>query len=204
MVRVILIRHAQTSWNQVRRIQGGNSDTRLNEEGERQRRCLALKLKTEQIQAVYSSPLRRAMDTARAIADAQGLEVIAEPALKEINCGTLEGTPAREIGNRLRQLLLGGDEGALLFKKCGGESLEELRERAWGAIQRLASRHPDEVIAVVSHYFVIAVILCAVLDHPVSQIGKFRLGETSISTVIFGDSGPYLSLFNDRCHLMAI
>ena len=89
MTKVILIRHGQTSWNQSRRIQGGNNDTVLDEEGERQCRCLAERLKKEDIKAVYSSPLSRAMGTAQWIADGHNLDVIEEPAFREMNCGTL-------------------------------------------------------------------------------------------------------------------
>ncbi len=65
MTKVILIRHAQTSWNQSRRIQGGDNDTVLDEEGKRQCRALAERLGKEDIDAVYSSPLSRAIATAR-------------------------------------------------------------------------------------------------------------------------------------------
>lgn len=203
MLKIMLIRHAQTGWNQTRRLQGGNSDTELNEEGERQCRCLALKLKGDDIKAVYSSPLSRALGTARAIASQHGLDVITEPALREIDCGSMEGSTVKDIGQRLRELLIAKEEGNLLFKGCGGESLEELQKRAWGAIERIASQYSDGTVVVISHYFVIATILCTVLGHPVFQLGKFRLGETSISAINFSDSGPYLSLFNDRCHLIA-
>ncbi len=82
VTKVILVRHGQTSWNQSRRIQGGNNDTVLDDEGERQCRCLAERLKKENIKAVYSSPLSRAMGTAQWIADGHNLDVIEEPAFR--------------------------------------------------------------------------------------------------------------------------
>lgn len=203
MLRVILIRHGQTGWNQERRLQGGGSDTVLNEEGERQCRCLSEKLTAEKIVAVYSSPMSRAIGTAKVIAGCHGLEVIPEPALQEINCGSMEGALIKEIGSKLQQLVRGGNEDGLLFKQCGGESLDELQKRAWGVILRMAEEHKDGTIVVVSHYFVIAAILCAVLSLPATQLGRFRIGETSISIVNFDGYGPFLSLFNDRCHLLS-
>ncbi|MBI1990912.1 MAG: histidine phosphatase family protein [Betaproteobacteria bacterium] len=89
MTKVILVRHGQTSWNQSRRMQGGNNDTVLDEEGERQCRCLAERLKKENIKAVYSSPLSQAMGTAQWIADGHNLDVIEEPAFRE--CLVLAG-----------------------------------------------------------------------------------------------------------------
>lgn len=203
MTNVILVRHAQTSWNQARRIQGGDNDVVLDETGEQQCRCLAERLKKEKIDAVYSSPLTRAMATARWIAHEHNVDVIEEPAFREINCGALEGMEIADIGSRLQRLVNGGNEDELLFKSCGGESCGELRERAWGAILDKVAKHPDGTLVVVSHYFVIASILCAVLGIPATQLGRFRLGVTSISTVSFDAYGPFLTLYNDRCHVTA-
>ena len=201
MTKVILVRHGQTSWNQSRRIQGGNNDTVLDDEGERQCRCLAERLKKENIKAVYSSPLSRAMGTAQRIADGHHLDVIEEPAFREMNCGNLEGSEISDIGSRLQELARGGNEDELLFTSCGGESCDQLQNRAWTAILEKVEKHQDGAIVVVSHYFVIASILCAAVGIPATQLGRFRIGVTSICIVSFDSYGPFLSLFNDRCHL---
>jgi broad specificity phosphatase PhoE len=203
LLKVILVRHGQTGWNQARRIQGGNADTKINSEGEKQCSCLAARLQTENVVAVYSSPMSRALYTAETVASCFNLTVIPEDDLREINCGRLEGVPVGDIGHRLQLLVQGGDENELLFKQCGGESVEDLQNRAWGTIQRIAKATPDGTVIVVSHYFTIAAILCAVLGLPTTQLGRFRLGETSVSIVMFDEKyGPFLSLFNDRCHLL--
>lgn len=88
------------------------------------------------------------------------------------------------------------------LRYIGGESLDELQQRAWGALQRIASRHSDGVVVVVSHYFVILTIICAVLNLPLSQIGRLRLGAGSISTVVFDELVPRLTLFGDSCYLI--
>ena len=201
MTNVILVRHAQTSWNQSRRIQGGDNDIVLDETGQSQCRSLAERLKKEKIDVVYSSPLARAIATARWIADAHNVDVIEEPAFREMSCGTLEGMEIADIGCRLQKLVDGGNEDDLLFKSCGGESCEQLRDRAWGSILEKVAKHPDGSFVVVSHYFVIASILSAVLGIPATQLGRFRLGVTSISTVSVDAYGPFLTLFNDRCHV---
>jgi len=201
VTKVILIRHAQTSWNQSRRIQGGGNDTVLDAEGERQCLCLADRLKNEDVVAVYSSPLSRAMTTAQWIADSHNLAVNEEPDFREINCGALEGAEIADIGARLQKLVNGGNEDELLFKGCGGESCEQLQDRAWTAILRKVEQHGDGALVVVSHYFVIASILCAALGMRATQLGRFRLGVTSISVITFDAYGPFLSLYNDRCHL---
>ncbi len=201
MAKVILVRHGQTDWNKILLIQGGGSDTELNERGRMQAESLGMRLKQEKIDAIYSSPLKRALGTAQPIACHHQLEVQIEPALKEIYAAELEGVPVSDIGIRLEQVLTGQREAETLFKDYGGESLDEVQERAWGVIKRLITKHPEETIVVVSHYFVMLTILCAVLDIPLSRIIRFRLREGSISIIVLDGKAPRLVLFNDISHL---
>jgi broad specificity phosphatase PhoE len=159
-------------------------------------------LKKENISAIYSSPLSRAMGTARCIAEGRNLEVIQEPAFREMNCGTLEGAEIKDIGSRLQKLIAGGNEDELLFKDRGGESCDQLQDRAWTAILEKVEKHQGSTIVVVSHYFVLASILCAAVGIPATQLGRFRMGQTSISVISFDGYGPFVSQFNDRCHLI--
>jgi broad specificity phosphatase PhoE len=203
LVTVILVRHGETEWNQIRRIQGGNSDTELNKRGKQQAESVASHLKQEPIQAVYSSPLKRALDTAKAIARHHQLEVKTDPSLREIDAGELEGLAVTDVGKRLDELLVLESQGEPIFKSYGGESLAELQQRSWGTIQQLVSQHSDEVIVVVSHYFAILAIICSGLNLPLSQIGRLRLVPASISTIVFDEQAARLTLFNDTCHLAA-
>ena len=141
------------------------------------------------------------MATARWIAHDHNLDVNEEPAFREMHCGTLEGAEIADIGSRLQRLVNGGNEDELLFKSCGGESCEQLQNRAWTAILDKVEKHRDGALVVVTHYFVIASILCAALGIPATQLGRFRLGVTGISIVSFDSYGPFLTLYNDRCHV---
>ena len=200
MVRVILVRHGETEWNRLRRIQGGNSNTPLNEKGEQQAESLALRLKSEGIRAIYSSPLRRSLDTAQAIARHHQVKVDLEPDLKELNLGELEGTPIDEIGKSFDELLITSSQGEILPRVPGGESLIEVQQRAWSAIQRLVSQHPEGAIVVVSHYFAILTIICSALNLSLSLVGRLRVDTGSISALVFDEKAPYLVLLNDTCH----
>ena len=207
----MLVRHGETDWNKSHRVQGGNSDTLLNETGKEQAERLALRLKQERIQAVYSSPLQRALDTAQVVACHHLLEVQIEPSLREINVGELEGVPVTLLSKRLDELLAMHSQGEIqpgvgegLWSKLehiGGESLDELQQRAWGAMQRIVNQYSEGVIVVVSQYFVVLAIICAVLNLPVSQIGRLRLGVGGISTIVFDGQVTRLTQFNDSCHL---
>ena len=201
MAKVILVRHGETDWNRSRRIQGGNSDTQLNQEGRQQAESLALRLKVEKIQAIYSSSLQRAQDTAQAIARYHQLPVGIEPSLKEIEVGELEGVSIAEVGKHLSQLLTRYSQGVELLKIPGGESLAEVQQRVWGTIQRLVDRHHDGTLIVVSHYFSILTAVCSVLNLSLSQVVRLRLNPGSISILTFDEQAPRLILFNDTCHL---
>ena len=201
MVKVILVRHGETDWNRARRIQGGNSDTQLNQRGWQQVESLALRLKQEKIQAIYSSPLQRAQDTARAIAGYHQLSVETELSLREIEVGELEGVSIAEMGKHLSQLLIRYSQGEELPKIPGGESLTEVQQRVWSTVQRLVDKHSDGVLVVVSHYFSILTAVCSVLNLPLHQIDKLRLNSGSISILTFDEKATRLILFNDTCHL---
>ena len=196
-----MVRHGETVWNQQRRIQGGTSDTELSERGQKQANRLGLYLKETKINAVYSSPLKRALITAQAIAGHHQLSVQVEPALREIDAGEFEGVYIDEPGtkfsefiNRLRQN--GGTE-----KLPGGESMSDLADRVWSTIQHIIVRHEQQAAIVVSHYFVNAVTIGKALDVPLNCISRIRLQPSSISILDFEDSIPRLVTMGDTCHL---
>ncbi len=199
MTRIFIARHAETEWNRIKRIQGGGSDTPLNETGLRQVKCLAGRLATEKLEAIISSPLGRAKVTAEAIAREHGsMPVELEPDLREIDAGELEGRLVAEIGGGLGLLLTAVTTNGLP-KIPGGESLADVRERSWRIIERLAARFPDGEALIVTHYFVVLSIICRVLGLPETDIRKFRLNTGSLSVIEVDAGGAKLVVFNESC-----
>jgi uncharacterized phosphatase len=139
---ILLARHGETDWNLGRRVQG-QSDTPLNETGRAQARTLAEELAGERIDAVYSSDLVRAHETARIVAEPRGLGVTALPDLREKNFGTWEGLTDDEILVRFPDARTGpwGD----------GEATEDVARRVVAALLRIAESHPGGQVLVVSH-----------------------------------------------------
>ena len=201
MVRVILVRHGETECNRLRRIQGGNSDVPLNEKGEQQAESLALRLKAEEIQGIYSSPLRRSLDTAQAIAKHHRVEVKLEPDLKELNLGELEGIKIDDLGMSFSELLITSRQGESLPRVPGGESLVDLQQRTWRTTLRLVGQHADGVIVIVCHYFTILTIVSSALNLTLNQLGRLSVAPGSISILTFDEPAPRLVLLNDTCHL---
>jgi broad specificity phosphatase PhoE len=142
MTTILLVRHGETDWNLHRRLQG-HADTPLNRRGREQARDLAAELADEPIDAVYSSDLVRAHETARVVAEAHGLDVTAIDDLRERNFGTWEGLSDDEIHARFPEAATGvlGD----------GETREEMARRVFDALQRIADSHPGGRVLVVSH-----------------------------------------------------
>jgi broad specificity phosphatase PhoE len=199
-MRLILVRHAESSWNQEKRIQSF-SDTELNQRGEEQAKRIALALREEKVNAIYSSPLKRAVETAEAIARVRHLEVNIDPDLGEIDCGELEGLTLEEVRSQYSDFWREWREGkgSLQFPK--GESLEQLQRRAWGAIQRLIERQLDGVV-VISHAFTILAIICHALELDITHFRRFKQDVAAINILNFGEQETSLILFNDTCHLV--
>jgi broad specificity phosphatase PhoE len=139
---ILLARHGETDWNLHRRVQG-HSDAPLNETGRAQARMLAAELEGERIDAVYSSDLVRAHETARILAEPMGLDVTAIPDLRERDFGSWEGLTDVEIRERFPEAAHGswGD----------AETKEEMARRVTEALLRLAEVHPGGRVLVVAH-----------------------------------------------------
>jgi broad specificity phosphatase PhoE len=146
---ILLARHGETDWNAGRRWQG-HADPPLNERGRAQARELAAALADEEVDAVYSSDLVRAHETARIVAAAKGLEVVVVPELREVDVGSWSGLNREEIAHRFPE----GFRRWAAFEGHGwdgGESYDEMGARVVEALRRLAERHPDARVLVVAH-----------------------------------------------------
>jgi phosphoserine phosphatase len=200
-IKLILVRHGETAWNQERRIQGGSSDVELSEVGKEQAARVGLALKNTEIDAIYSSPLKRALETAQAIAGHHNLKVQVEPDLREMEVGELEGVSIAELGTSFGQFLLNWRRGLGTEKLPGGESMVELADRVWTIIQSIKSKHDDGNIVVVSHFFTCVATICKALGWPITTVERIRVQTGSISTIDFADGQPRLVSLGDICHL---
>lgn len=146
MTTLILARHGETDWNRDGRFQG-HADPPLNARGREQARELADLLADEPVEAIYSSDLRRAHETARIVAERTGLEVVVDPQLRERDVGHWSGLTAAEIEEQFPDQIRLWREGAVSV----GESRESLAERVVAAAHRIAAAHPDGLVLVVTH-----------------------------------------------------
>ena len=147
MTTVYLVRHGATEWNVDKRAQG-TADVPLNDMGELQARRVAEQLADVRLDAVFSSDLSRAYETARVIAAAHGLEVEKDPDFREIDQGEWTGLPVDEIRERWPDMW---GPARHYSPRPGGESPQEVRARALAGLRRVVERHPAGSVAIVSH-----------------------------------------------------
>ena len=149
MTTILLARHGETDWNRDNRFQG-HADPPLNAAGREQARALAAALAAEPLTAVYTSPLRRAAETAEMVAAGHGLPAHADEALREIDVGSWEGLTRADLEQRypeqFRRWLLEHEQGWE-----DGETYEEMGRRVVPALLALAGRHEGERILAVTH-----------------------------------------------------
>jgi alpha-ribazole phosphatase len=200
-MKLILVRHGETEWNKQRRIQGSRSDTRLSQKGLEEADRLAAALRREKTDAIYSSPLKRATETAQIIADACKMQVQLFNELREIDAGQLDGLLERELTGTYEAAwrgLLGGDATTPL---PGGESLQDTQKRTSWAVDRLLEKHVDGTVIVVAHLLVNLVIVCQALGINLSQVARLRQAPASVTVLEMTTQGNSLLLLNDTCHL---
>lgn len=148
MTTVYLARHGESDWNVERRWQG-HADRPLTDRGREQARLLAKRLADVKLEAVYASDLRRAWETAQAVAATRGLEVVRLPELREVDVGSWSGCTRDECAERFPEAFARWRQGGSGWDD--GESYEEMGERIVEAIRTIAAEHPDGAVLVVSH-----------------------------------------------------
>ena len=145
---ILLARHGESDWNVARRWQG-HADRPLTEKGRRQARALAERLRSVELDAVCSSDLQRAADTAAEVARAQGLEVTELPELREVDVGSWSGLTRAEAEERFPEGVARWREGFPGWDD--GETYEAMTERVVGAVVGIARAHEGRRALVVSH-----------------------------------------------------
>lgn len=189
---ILLVRHGETDWNLTHRYQG-TTDIPLNETGRDQARRVAERLGDERWDAIVSSPLSRAMETARAIAATTGIETIEQDRdLQERAYGEAEGLTLAE-----REEIWPGREWP------GLESWDDVATRTMTAIERIAARHAGERVLVVCHGGVINSIL-AVLSRNEIGTGKTVILNTSLTTLTKRGEEWEIGTVNEAGHLEAV
>lgn len=201
MAELILVRHGVTAWNKDRRFQG-QIDIPLDDEGREQAERTGRRLARETVDAVYSSDLGRAWQTAGAIASALGLAVRAEHGLRERNYGAFEGCTHDEIRLHQPQAYARWHAREPGFDlPGGGESLETFHARVLATLQALARRHPGERVVAVTHGGVLDCAYRIASGLPIEAPRGHDLLNASLNRIGWGGGRFSLLGWADVAHL---
>ncbi len=201
---ILIIRHGQTAWNKLKRLQG-HSDVPLNEDGRLQALTLAQTLKTEPLDAIFSSDLQRAYQTANEIARCHQLSVYRDKSLRERCYGICEGMTSDEIRAKYPESYeawYAADPDH--FFPDGERKTENPRQfhhRALNALLNVASRYTGKKIAIVTHFGVIETAYRAAQDIPLGTCCRMPVLNTSINRFRLVDGRLELLKWGEATHL---
>jgi broad specificity phosphatase PhoE len=185
---IYLARHGESDWNAANRFQG-HSDRPLTDLGREQARRLADLVAAENVEAIYASPLSRALETARIVAARTGLDVVVDEGLREVDTGSWSGLSRAEVQERYPEGFQRWITGGAGWED--GESYEEMAERVLAAVNRIAAAHPGGRVLLVSHGGPIRAIQAASDGMAISEYRRLRPVEPNarLSAVAVGDDG---------------
>lgn len=203
MTLLLLARHAQTAWNSELRYQG-QLDTELNDLGYEQASRLAERLEGEAIEAIYSSDLRRCLETAKATAERKGLDVIATPALREAHYGAWQGMTYAEVRARYPELVAARHRDGVAFIPPDGESLGQAHARALAFLHAVAAEHPRAPVLVVTHGGPLRMLVAGLLGAPLGSAFHLRIDNCGLTVCESFPRSPTFATLNDTCHLRGL
>jgi alpha-ribazole phosphatase len=193
--RAILIRHADPI-GEARSRCYGRTDVALSPRGERRARHLGVLLRRMPIDAIYTSPLRRALDTAAALAATHNLTPIQLDDLSELDFGACEGRTYAHIAAEQPELFRTWMRTPTEVRFPGGESYAQLRRRALTASRELRRRHASNTFAIVSHGGVIRALLADALHMPDEAIFHLDVRYGGVSMIEWTGTTPIVRLVN--------
>lgn len=200
-MKLLLVRHGETSWNRDGRYQG-RSDTPLSARGKRQAQALAERLAASDEISIVASPLMRAQATAHIIAARLDLPVATDHRLTELAYGEWEGLQQAEVKQRWPELLR-------LWKRTpdrvtfpGGESLSDMRHRVRSFLEHTAGQSGTRLA--ITHDGVARLAILEARGSPLSAFRDVRIENASITTCTWQDGRLAIADINDVAHLLGL
>lgn len=199
--RVFLVRHGSTELSAEDRFAGA-VDVLLSDTGRNQARMLGLRLAHEKVAAVYASPMKRTVETARLVAEPVGLDVMTVDAVREIAHGRWEGKTRADVEREYADEYTRWEEDPYTFAPREGESGLQVTARALPALLDLVQRHEGERFVVVSHKATIRLLLSSLLGFdPRRYRDRLDQSPAALNVLDFKDvAHARLTLFNDISH----
>ncbi len=203
-VKLFLIRHGQTRWNEEGRYQGDH-DIELNQVGIKQAKLAAKYLSRVEFANIYSSPLKRTLFTAERIRGRRDLDIEVRDDLKEMSFGEWEGLKFHEINEKYHKDYQNWLEDPYNNRPTGGENFKETTKRTTTEINRIVSENIDGTsVAVVAHGGVILSLLVYWLQIPLARWKSIIQRQGAINIAVIDKGYPYISAINYTGHLKPV
>lgn len=195
MTLLLLIRHGANDWVHGR-LAGRIPGVHLNDEGRKQAQAVAERLSELPIEAIYSSPLDRTLETAQAIAQPHGLALRLVESLQEVDYGEWQGAELKELYKH--ELWPGVQFYPSGTRFPNGETLGEAQMRMVSTLDMLRGRHPKGLIAVVSHADIIKLAVAYYCGMHIDLFQRLEIGTCSVTALMFTRMGPRLLALNEQ------
>jgi broad specificity phosphatase PhoE len=198
--RLLIARHGETAWNRSR-IFRGQYDVPLNDTGREQARWLGEALRDTPIDAAYSSPVSRALETGQIALQGRDISLRTLQGLSDLNFGDWTGLEEQRVAERWP------DEYALWRRAphCvqlpGGESLPAVQARAMAALEHIVADHPDQTVALFSHRVVTKMLVLGCLGLGADRFASLRQDNCCLNEIEHSASGYVIVRLNDTSHL---
>jgi len=204
VTRLYLARHGATQLSAEDRF-AGSTDVALSDEGRSQAAALGRRLNTEQLDAVYASPMSRTRETAALAASACGLSIELADGLREIDHGHWEGLTRKDVEVRFPDEYASWEADPFTFAPRGGEPGVAVLARALAAVRQILDQHAGQQILVVSHKATIRLVLSSLLGFdPRGYRDRLDQAPACLNVLDFRDPvRARLILFNDISHYSA-
>ena len=187
VTHLYLVRHGETEFNRLGIVQGRGVDTPLNAVGQAQASSLAQRFREERIDAIFSSPLRRALQTAQCVAQSAGIEHIStDPDLEEMSWGIFEGQSQSETqSTAFEEMKRRWHHGEHDYRVERGESLREVQTRGVNAVERIVDAHEGQNVLVVAHGRFLRILLASLLDeYGIARMEELHHTNTGVNHLI--------------------
>ena len=198
---LILVRHGETDANRDGRMMSSTGGPPLNATGRAQSDGVAAALETELPFHLYTSPARRARETAEVISETLDVPFTVVPALAETDVGAIEGLTEHEIRLTYPVYWAAWERDHATSRPPGGETVQELQDRAWQAVQHLYDAHADETVVAVSHCFTISTVVARALEMPLRHFRRVRLDPGAMVRIELAPGVSEVVSTNETWHL---
>lgn len=202
MLTFYLVRHGETEWNKAHKLQG-RKDSPLTDKGIEHAQLLGTRLSNIEFHAIYSSPIKRAFQTAEYIRSGRNIPILTDENLKEINFGEWEGRKREELEQKYKNQFSNFWDNPHKYdhKLNKGESLTAFKQRIEAALKRILVENSSGNILVVSHGVVIKGVLSYIMNFPTEKIWNHPyIHNTSLTIFHWNGQGFQIDMVGDTSH----